>query len=106
MSRHIPSHFCKLIYPKPAKRKAAEAPAPKARQSKLAKEHNITRAEENEIKEAFALFSVEEKGEKEGVIPIGDVRRAMMCVSPLEATPPTPHFPLLSSMPKMIMRLC
>jgi Ca2+-binding EF-hand superfamily protein len=55
----------------------AEA-APRARQSKLAKEHNITAAEENEIKEAFALFSVEKKGEKEGVIPIGDVRRALM----------------------------
>lgn len=64
---------------KPAKRRApvAEA-APRARQSKLAKEHNITAAEENEIKEAFALFSVEKKGEKEGVIPIGDVRRALM----------------------------
>lgn len=69
---------------KPAKRRAqvAEASAPKARQSKLAKEHNITGAEENEIKEAFALFSIEKQGEKEGVIPIGDVRRAMM-YSPL-----------------------
>lgn len=75
--------YCVLIYPKPAKRQAAEAPAPKARQSKLAKEHNITGAEENEIKEAFALFSVEKTGEKEGVIPIGEVRRAMMYEFPI-----------------------
>jgi hypothetical protein len=85
--------YCVLIYPKPAKRRApapAEASAPKARQSKLAKEHNITGAEENEIKEAFALFSVEKKGEKEGVIPIDDVRRVMMYISPaldLEVNP-------------------
>lgn len=69
---------------KPAKRRApaAETAAPpKTRQSKLAKEHNITGAEENEIREAFSLFAVEKKGEKEGVIPIGDVRRAMMYFS-------------------------
>lgn len=71
----------------PAKRRPAApaepagASAPKARQSKLAKEHNITGAEENEIKEAFGLFSTPKSGEKEGVIPIGDVRRAMMYVS-------------------------
>jgi hypothetical protein len=53
----------------------------KARQSKLAKEHNISAQEENEIKEAFGLFSQPMEGEKEGVIPIGDVRKAMMCVS-------------------------
>ena len=52
--------------------------APKTRQSKLAKEHNITGAEENEIKEAFALFSVPHEDVKGGVIPIGDVRSAMM----------------------------
>ena len=75
-----------LTCPKPPKRRApaAEAPASKARQSKLAKENNITAAEENEIKEAFGLFSVKKKEEKEGVIPIGDVRRAMMYIS---------HFP-------------
>jgi hypothetical protein len=90
--------YCILIYPKPAKRRAAapaEASAPKARQSKLAKEHNITGAEENEIKEAFALFSIEKKGEKEGVIPIDDVRRAMMYFSCLdfEINPLAPHCP-------------
>jgi hypothetical protein len=55
---------------------------PKARQSKLAKEHNITAAEELEIKEAFDLFAQKIKNEKgkgtEKIIPIGDVRRAMM----------------------------
>jgi hypothetical protein len=37
----------------------------------------LTAAEETEIKEAFHLFAHELKGEKEGVIPIDDVRRAM-----------------------------
>lgn len=48
--------------------------------SKLAKEHNITSAEETEIKEAFALFAQKLEGEKESVMPIGDVRRALMYV--------------------------
>ena len=61
---------------------AAEAPTPRPRQSKLAKEHNVTPAEENEIREAFSLFAEKQKGSKEGVIPIGDVRRAMMLVAP------------------------
>ncbi|KAJ9148319.1 Calmodulin [Pleurostoma richardsiae] len=71
----------------PAKRKpaavAAESSAPsiaKARQSKLAKEHNITAQEEAEIKEAFSLFAEPMKGEKEGVMPIDDVRRAMIAL--------------------------
>jgi hypothetical protein len=87
---------------KPAKRRAtaAAASAPKARQSKLAKEHNITAAEENEIKEAFELFSIEKKGEKEGVIPTEDVRRAMMYFLFLSkhnpVTPPPPRiYPIL-----------
>jgi hypothetical protein len=58
---------------------AADPAVPKARQSKLAKEHGITAQEENEIKEAFAMFSQPYEGEKDGVIPIGDVRKAMMC---------------------------
>ena len=74
------------MHVQPAKRRfpeSAEAPtAPKTRQSKLAKEHNITGAEENEIKEAFALFSEPHEDEKSGVIPIGDVRSAMMYISP------------------------
>ncbi|KAH6658358.1 calmodulin [Truncatella angustata] len=61
---------------------------PKERQSKLAKEHNITAREEAEIKEAFALFAEPMDGEKEGVIPIGDVRRAMVA---LNVTPTRPE---------------
>lgn len=58
----------------------ASSPAPKPRVSKLAKENNITAAEEAEIKEAFGLFAEPMDGEKEGVIPIGDVRRAMIAL--------------------------
>jgi hydroxyacylglutathione hydrolase len=68
---------------KPAKRRvpaSSEPSAPKARQSKLAKEHNISAQEENEIKEAFNLFAQPMKGEKEGVVPTADVRKAMMYV--------------------------
>ncbi|KAM0813473.1 putative Calmodulin [Seiridium cardinale] len=68
----------------PPKRKVPPS-APKERQSKLAKEHNITAREEAEIKEAFALFSEPMDGEKEGVIPIGDVKRAMIALN----IPPT-----------------
>lgn len=67
----------------PAKRRAAEqgeSSTPKVRQSKLAKENKISAEEENEIREAFQLFSIKHKGEKEGVIPIDDVRRAMSYV--------------------------
>ncbi|KAI0119193.1 EF-hand [Daldinia grandis] len=68
----------------PPKRKAATtagaAAAPKEKQSKLAKEHNISAREEREIKEAFALFAEPAEGEKEGVIPIKDVRRAMVAL--------------------------
>ncbi|KAI1377404.1 calmodulin [Hypoxylon crocopeplum] len=73
----------------PPKRKAAAAAsasaAPKERQSKLAKEHNVSAREEREIKEAFALFAEPMDGEKEGVIPIKDVRRAMVALG----LPPT-----------------
>ncbi|KXX78109.1 Centrin-4 [Madurella mycetomatis] len=51
-----------------------------ARPSKLAKEHNLNAQEESEIREAFSLFSEPMEGEKEGVIPIGDVRRAMIAL--------------------------
>ncbi|KAM7204320.1 hypothetical protein V8F33_001622 [Rhypophila sp. PSN 637] len=72
----------------PVKRRGGAAAAadnessanPKTRQSKLAKEHGITAQEEAEIREAFGLFSEPMDGEKEGVIPIGDVRRAMIAL--------------------------
>jgi len=69
----------------PPKRRAAEpaeASTAVQRPSKLAKEHNITAAEESEIKEAFSIFEETRKGEKEKVIPIEDVRRAMKYVLP------------------------
>ncbi|KAI1847195.1 hypothetical protein JX265_011870 [Neoarthrinium moseri] len=69
------------VSPGPPKRKASASAAPKERQSKLAKEHNISAREEAEIKEAFALFSEPMDGEKEGVIPINDVRRAMVALN-------------------------
>ncbi|KAK5630756.1 hypothetical protein RRF57_006471 [Xylaria bambusicola] len=59
---------------------AAKGALPKERQSKLAKEHNISAREEREIKEAFALFAEPMDGEKEGVIPTKDVRRAMVAL--------------------------
>ncbi|GKZ39785.1 hypothetical protein AbraIFM66950_001200 [Aspergillus brasiliensis] len=69
----------------PKKRGApSSAPAPKrARQSKLAKENDISASEENEIKEVFQLFSetVEEfADQKQGVIPRGDVRKALVAL--------------------------
>ncbi|CAJ2507836.1 Uu.00g090220.m01.CDS01 [Anthostomella pinea] len=63
----------------PPKRKATTAP-PKERQSKLAKEHNITAREEREIKEAYALFAEPVDGEKEGALPSKDVQRAMIAL--------------------------
>lgn len=71
-------------YSQPPKKRSAPSsgPAPKrARQSKLAKENDISASEENEIKEVFHLFSetVEEfADQKEGVIPRGDVRKALV----------------------------
>lgn len=57
---------------------AASSSKQGARQSKLAKEHNITAQDEAEFREAFSLFAEARRGEKEGVMPVGDVRRAMM----------------------------
>ncbi|KEZ39049.1 hypothetical protein SAPIO_CDS10429 [Scedosporium apiospermum] len=53
---------------------------PKPRQSRLAKEHNVTAQEESEIKEAFSLFAEPMEGEREGVIPTSDVRSAMIAL--------------------------
>ncbi|CAK7263148.1 hypothetical protein SEPCBS57363_000420 [Sporothrix epigloea] len=69
----------------PSKRKA---PAPAAaatttktpRPSKLARENNITAQEEAEIREAFGLFAEPMDGEKDGVLPIGDLRRALIAL--------------------------
>lgn len=91
----------------PPKRKsggAAESGAPGragARQSKLAKEHDITAQEEAEIKEAFSLFAEPMDGEKEGVIPIDDVRRAMMYVCCSLLVPPPLHVHALPARPPL-----
>ncbi|KAK1754650.1 hypothetical protein QBC47DRAFT_384524 [Echria macrotheca] len=71
---------------RPPAASTGEPSAPKARQSKLAKENNITAQEEADIKEAFSLFAEPMEGEgREGVIPTGDVRRAMIALG----IPPT-----------------
>ncbi|PYH75727.1 hypothetical protein BO82DRAFT_379357 [Aspergillus uvarum CBS 121591] len=74
--------------------------APKrARQSKLAKENDITAAEESEIKEVFHLFVVDDEvdefpDEKEGVIPVADVKKAL---SALGLPPTTTELPPILS---------
>ncbi|KAK4153133.1 hypothetical protein C8A00DRAFT_34140 [Chaetomidium leptoderma] len=62
-------------------------PATGARPSKLAKEHSITAQEESEIREAFSLFAEPMEGEKEGIMPIGDVRRALIALGLPAASP-------------------
>ncbi|KAJ5242705.1 uncharacterized protein N7469_001032 [Penicillium citrinum] len=70
--------------PKRRKAPASSSAAPKrARQSKLAKENNISAEEENEIKEVFQLFADSHEDfpdDKEGVIPREDVRKAMVAL--------------------------
>ena len=69
----------------PRQRKAAAGASaqPKAApRSKLAKEHNISAQEEGEIKEAFGLFAEPMQGEKNGVLPIEDVKSALMYIHP------------------------
>jgi hypothetical protein len=63
----------------PPKRRSAPADAPaRPRPSKLAREHNISAREESEIREAFTLFSVPSPGEREGLLPVRDVRKTMV----------------------------
>ncbi|CVK89535.1 related to calmodulin [Fusarium mangiferae] len=74
----------------PPKRKApatSATAAPKTRQSKLAKEHNVTAQEEGEIREAFSLFAEPMDGEKHGVLPIDDVKSALIALG----VPPSSH---------------
>lgn len=76
--------------PQPPKRKAtasSSGSAPKARQSKLAKEHNVTPQEEGEIREAFSLFAEPMDGEKLGVLPIDDVKSALVYVPSISVGP-------------------
>ena len=77
---------------KAPKKRQTKAPAgvkdkKPARQSKLAKEHNISAAEELEIKEAFSLFAAphpDYPSVKEGAIPSTTVRRVLTALG----TPP------------------
>ncbi|OAX82972.1 hypothetical protein ACJ72_02672 [Emergomyces africanus] len=86
--------------PQPPKRRSAPSAStgPKekrTRQSKLARENNITGEEESEIKEAFHLFSTQSEeysAEKEGVIRTQDVRRALIALG----LPPTDQKELTS----------
>lgn len=76
--------------PQPPKRKATASGsggAPKARQSKLAKEHNVTPQEEGEIREAFSLFAEPMDGEKLGVLPIDDVKSALIALGVPASSP-------------------
>ncbi|PYI17616.1 hypothetical protein BO99DRAFT_404195 [Aspergillus violaceofuscus CBS 115571] len=82
--------------PPPSTASATSAPK-RARQSKLAKANDITAAEESEIKEVFHLFVVDDDegvdefpDEKEGVIPVADVKKAL---SALGLPPTTPELP-------------
>ncbi|KAF5126002.1 Caltractin [Metarhizium anisopliae] len=70
----------------PQKHKNHNAPSSAARPSKLAKEHNITAQEEGEIKEAWGLFAEPMDGEKNGVLPIDDVKSALTALG----VPPSP----------------
>ncbi|PHH74400.1 hypothetical protein CDD82_4954 [Ophiocordyceps australis] len=78
----------------PPKRKAPSGRgggAPAARQSRLAKEHNVSAQEEVEIKEAWSLFAEPTDGDKNGVVPINDVKSAFIALgippsSPAELT--------------------
>ncbi|KAH8733391.1 Las1-like-domain-containing protein [Ilyonectria robusta] len=75
---------------RPPKRKATASgsgSAPKARQSKLAKEHNVTPQEEGEIREAFSLFAEPMDGEKLGVLPIDDVKSALVALGVPASSP-------------------
>lgn len=89
VSAHLPFVFFyrhryqSIFFQPPKKRSAPATPsAPKkARQSKLAKENDISAEEESEIKEVFHLFSTtaeEFPNEKEGVIAREDVRKALV----------------------------
>jgi hydroxyacylglutathione hydrolase len=68
----------------PPKRKAATASASGATRaaprSKLAKEHNVSTQQEGEIKEAYSLFAEPMDGERHGVIPIDDVKSALIAL--------------------------
>ena len=110
---NLPNHLPQPPRRRPPAQGASAAstsskPPTAARPSKLAKENNITAQEESEIREAFSLFAEPMQGEKEGVMPIADVRRALM-YAPLSPPPLHPSlfskpFPFPSLLTNMIER--
>ena len=77
-----------LTFSQPPKRRqlpAVTAKEKQPRQSKLAKENQITASQESEIKEAFSLFSEQPSNSPEPVIPTLSVRRALIALG----TPPS-----------------
>ncbi|KAL7974880.1 hypothetical protein HDV63DRAFT_400417 [Trichoderma sp. SZMC 28014] len=81
-----------MVKKQPPKRKAGgPSTAPKPRQSKLAKEHNVSAQEEGEIKEAFGLFAEPMDGEKNGVLPINDVKSALIALGIPPSSPAELH---------------
>ncbi|KAF5581961.1 hydroxyacylglutathione hydrolase [Fusarium pseudoanthophilum] len=86
--REMKNNFKEMVWPPKRKAPATSATAaPKTRQSKLAKEHNVTAQEEGEIREAFSLFAEPMDGEKHGVLPIDDVKSALIALG----VPPSSH---------------
>lgn len=81
---HIATPTANRVLFQSSRRGGGAAKERKRRQSKLAKENDISADEENEIKEAFHLFAsknAEFKDEKEGVMQTEDVRRALVYVA-------------------------
>ncbi|CAD6506041.1 BgTH12-06973 [Blumeria graminis f. sp. triticale] len=73
----------------PAKRRRRSPAASTARPSKLARENNLSAAEEQEIQAAFTLFAIPHQnsshqkvtGPTDGVLPVADVRRVLIALS-------------------------
>ncbi|KAF2083968.1 hypothetical protein K490DRAFT_50240 [Saccharata proteae CBS 121410] len=76
----------------PPKKRGAKATAavPTPRRSKLARENDITAAQEAEIREAFGLFAVQHpdyEDQAEGVLKRADVRRCLIALG--HSVPPS-----------------
>ncbi|RDA82524.1 hypothetical protein CP532_4494 [Ophiocordyceps camponoti-leonardi (nom. inval.)] len=76
----LDAHAHAHIAQPPKRKPPAASGATKARQSKLAKEHNISAQEESDIKEAWSLFCEPFDGEKHGVLPVDDVKSALIAL--------------------------
>ncbi|KAF2202775.1 EF-hand superfamily Ca2+-modulated protein [Delitschia confertaspora ATCC 74209] len=77
----------------PKRRPPKSSHVPPKRPSKLAKENNLTAAQEREIREAFSLFAVQHphhEDSQEGVLRVSDVRR---CLKALNLAPSPSELP-------------